>query len=808
MNNLVNIVGKARNERIGTSLLMMGYFVSSLAACLVGPLGTASASSSIQLMSVNNAGQQLNSGSFSPVVSEDGRYVAFTTGATNLVPSNAPANLSQVFVRDRFTSTTMLESVKPNGDFPRNAGGSLVLSPNGHYLAFTGSFAGDDGSLNVYVKDLQNGSITLASPRYTTNAPPFDGNMGGVQGVSNDGRFVVFQSSGGQFIPGVPDGYDKIYVRDLANQTYILASSNIAGEVADSSSFDASMSADGRYVMYGSVANNLDPNRPSFNGFPRPSDQYIKDLQTGTVRTVSTGPNGEYGNARSFAGTISPDGTHIVFSSVATNFGYSVSGFPNVYVKDITTGQLTFVTGGRNVPGTGVSSGSLSISGDNQHVLFIDAHNNDSVSVQDVMEWDQASGQLTMITIPPAPGTFPAPPHNVTTQALTFDGQAVFSSRTSNLVPNDTNGAGDIFFYGRLPDATPPTVSGSLVPAANSVGWNNTTVTVNWTATDADSPATTPAPTVVSTEGKNQVITSGPSCDPSNNCAIGSVTLNIDKTAPTLAIPVWANNPKPLSGTSSIATMTVTATDSLSGIAKAEYFIGNTDPGQGNGAAMNVGTIRINTDGTISADLSTSFGTDFTTPGRYAINVRTQDLAGNWSDVETDYLIVYDQTGPTDVTASKQIVPSADNGDNLPGIATSSKNDKANLDFDVSYTSTGNVAAGSYANLNYAIGNACKTHPENCLSTSFVATTVSPNSIDWLTLTNSNTVGTFQGKGTLTVNDHSAITTTSNPFKVVATIGSNNTAVMYIYAAGANPSTATPLYQLTISAHGNWVRIQ
>jgi hypothetical protein len=268
------------------------------------------------------------------------------------------------------------------------------------------------------------------------------------------------------------------------------------------------------------------------------------------------------------------------------------------------------------------------------------------------------------------------------------------------------------------------------------------------------------------------------------------------------------NNPKTLSGTGSNATMTLVGTDNLSGIAKAEYFIGDTDPGQGNGATMMVTNQRLNSDGTHSADIGTTFGTDFTIPGRYAINVRAQDKAGIWSDIATDYLVVFDQSGPTNVAGNKQIVPSSDNGDVLPGLATGGKNDKANLDFDVSYTPSGTVAAGSYATLDYAIGNACKNHPENCLTTTFVANTTSPNSIDWLVIANSNTTGTFQGKGTLVINDHGTSTTSLNPFRVTTNVGSPRTAVLNIYAVGADPATATPLYQLHVSANGGWVKIQ
>jgi len=608
-------------------------------------------------------------------------------------------------------------------------------------------------------------------------------------------------------MPGAGVGY-HVFARDTVNGTYINVNSDSDGNAGDGSGYDPTITADGRYVLFGSAATNLDPNRPIYPWYGI-KDLYIKDLVTGVTRLVSTGTNGQYSDQGSGAGVISANGQYMAFLSSSTNLGVPAGTYgPGLYLKNLSSGEVTLINNTKYIWNTSLSGGRISISSDGQKVAFVDAGDDSPRAIQNVLLWNKADNSTTTVTNASIAGQYPVYTHLLTNSALTDNGSVVFSSRESDLVPDDTNGLSDVFLYGKPFDSTPPTVVGTSIPAPNANGWNNTDVTVNWATTDPDSAATIPAPTPVTAEGTNQIITSDLSCDPTNNCAAGSVTLNIDKQAPTLAIPVWANNPKPLSGTNSTATMTITATDNLSGIQKAEYFIGSTDPGQGNGAVMNVSNLRTNSDDSLSADLSTTFGTNFTTPGRYAINVRSQDPAGNWSDIETDYLIVYDQSGPTDVAASKQVVPSAANGDNLPGIADSGKNDKANLGFDVSYTTSGAVAASSYVNLDYAIGNACESHPQNCLSTNFAATTIAPNSIDWLTITNSGTVGAFQGTGTLTINDHGAVTTTNNPFKVVATASGTRSAAIYLYAPGANPSTASPLYQLTISASGNWVKIQ
>jgi len=125
-------------------------------------------------------------------------------------------------------------------------------------------------------------------------------------------------------------------------------------------------------------------------------------------------------------------------------------------------------------------------------------------------------------------------------------------------------------------DSTPPVVTGQQSPAANTAGWNNSPVTVTWTATDDSGSATTPSPSVVSTEGANQSVTSGTSCDPSGNCATGTYSgINIDTTAPTTTVTgatdgsAYANNAAPtpscsdsdrLSGVATHATVSVTHT--------------------------------------------------------------------------------------------------------------------------------------------------------------------------------------------------------------------------------------------------------
>ncbi len=359
-------------------------------------------------------------------------------------------------------------------------------------------------------------------------------------------------------------------------------------------------------------------------------------------------------------------------------------------------------------------------------------------------------------------------------------------------------------------DDIKPLISYAQSPLANANGWNNTDVTVSFTCDDAFSLVFTCSPaSTVSTEGVNQAVL-GSALDNAGNVQTVNAAVNIDKTAPALGMFNWGNtNPKPLTAS---AALTVPATDATSGISRAEYFVGATDPGEGNGTVMTLANQQTSANGAVvSADLTASFGTNLAT-GSYDIHVRTQDKAGNWSTVGTGTLVVFDAAGPTDFTASKQAVP-VYGADILPGLLNANQNDKADLSFDALFTPAGTVDAASYLALDYSTGNGCDPvkHPAKCDSImTFNATTISPNAITLLTLSGANSsLGSFQGTGTLTING----VTTTNPFRIAGKDGSrttpatNDDVTLYIFAPGSTMASGTELYRLHITTGGNWLKI-
>ena len=148
------------------------------------------------------------------------------------------------------------------------------------------------------------------------------------------------------------DGLYDVYVKDLTTGDLTLASTSDVGVKGNGSSFEPSISADGTKVAFSSEATNLDP--ADTDGV---LDVYVKDLTTGDLALASTSDAGVKGNGSSFEPSISADGTKVAFSSVATNLDPAdTDGFADVYVKDLTTGDLALAsTSDAGVKGNGSS---------------------------------------------------------------------------------------------------------------------------------------------------------------------------------------------------------------------------------------------------------------------------------------------------------------------------------------------------------------------------------------------------------------------------------------------------------------------
>jgi Tol biopolymer transport system component len=282
-------------------------------------------------VSVSSRERQGNGASYDPSISADGRYVAFHSEASNLVPGDTNGR-GDIFVRDILEGRTILVSVS-SGELEGNGVSSAPsISADGRYVAFQSEasnlVAGDTNALpDVFVRDILKGRTT----RVSVSSGELEGNgASSAPSVSADGRYVAFHSEASNLVPGDTNGWGDIFVRDTAKGRTIRVSLSSAGGQANSDSFLPSISADGRYVAFGSYASTLVAG--DTNGW---GDIFVRDTAKGRTIRVSLSSEGGQGNLGSDWASISADGRYVAFSSEASNLvAGDTNGWGDIFVRD------------------------------------------------------------------------------------------------------------------------------------------------------------------------------------------------------------------------------------------------------------------------------------------------------------------------------------------------------------------------------------------------------------------------------------------------------------------------------------------
>lgn len=268
-----------------------------------------------ELVSVSTAGAQGNGYSIGPVISADGRYVAFESSSTNLVDAD---NLSQdVFVRDRSAGTTRLVSGGPYT--AQNS--TPAISADGRWVAYQRLHVSNP--FEVLMRDL----VTGGSVAVSVNALGSGGNDDSrFASVSADGRFIAFESRATNLAAGDTNGVSDVFVRDTLTASTELVSRASDGSLGNGGSFEPSISADGRFVAFHSEASNLETGDTN-----AAADVFVKDRWTGAIWRASRGSSGDEGAGSSIDASISSEGRRVVFTSTASNL---VAGDTNL-VTDV-----------------------------------------------------------------------------------------------------------------------------------------------------------------------------------------------------------------------------------------------------------------------------------------------------------------------------------------------------------------------------------------------------------------------------------------------------------------------------------------
>jgi Tol biopolymer transport system component len=322
-------------------------------------------------ISVSSTGGQANGHSGSPAISADGRYVAFHSAATNLVLGDTNGS-EDIFVHDRVTAETARVSVSTGGGQANGGSASPAISADGRYVAFhswaTNLVPGDtNGVDDIFVHDRVTGEtarVSVSSDGAQANSDSWS------PAISADGCYVAFHSRANNMVPGDTNNAWDIFVHDRATGATSRVSVSSAGAQSNGLSRSASISADGRYVAFSSTAANLVPG--DTNGL---DDIFVHDRATGETARVSVSSDGAQATGfsqGSFWPAISADGRHVAFSSTATNL---VPGDTNdvtdIFVHDRVTGETARVSVSFDgAQATGGESWWSSISADGRYVAF------------------------------------------------------------------------------------------------------------------------------------------------------------------------------------------------------------------------------------------------------------------------------------------------------------------------------------------------------------------------------------------------------------------------------------------------------
>jgi Tol biopolymer transport system component len=412
---------------------------------LSGANAPAWAAGATDRVSVGTNGIQGNHDSAAPAVSAGGRFVAFASDASNLVARDTNDD-TDVFVRDRRSGTTERVSVGRNGSQGNDESYAPSISADGRFVAFVSYadnlVAGDfNVSADVFVRDRRTGTTVRVSGGVGRSEADSNSLFAA---ISADGRFVVFVSHADNLVPGDTNDRADVFVIDgRTGRTERVSVARSGAQGNKDSLFPIAISAGGRFVAFPSDASNLVPG--DTNGV---ADVFVRDRRTGRTERVSVGQGGAQGNDISFAQAISADGRFVAFYSYARNLvPNDTNQSPDVFVRDRRTRTTERVSVARNGAQANDASYFAAISADGRYVTFHSPAANlvpgDTNGAGDVFVRDRRTRRTERVSV--ARNGAQANGSSVYS-AISADGRFVaFASDASNLVPGDTNASFDVF---------------------------------------------------------------------------------------------------------------------------------------------------------------------------------------------------------------------------------------------------------------------------------------------------------------------------------------------------------------------------
>lgn len=248
-------------------------------------------SNTIERVGLGSNGLEPNDHTWIGAVSDSGRFIAFVSAAANL--GTVDANQPQLYRRDRSLDVTALISHNASGALANAGVIDSAMTSDGRWVAFTSYatnlVAGDtNGNADLFVYDALADAVTRAS----VNASGFEANYGVGPNfdMSADGRWIAFDSPSSNLVPGVVNLVQQVYLLDRSSGAIQLVSASSSGQACGDSAQNAQVSSDGRFVLFDSFASDIDPR--DVDGL---QDAFLRDMSSGTTQMVSLSSAGDPG---------------------------------------------------------------------------------------------------------------------------------------------------------------------------------------------------------------------------------------------------------------------------------------------------------------------------------------------------------------------------------------------------------------------------------------------------------------------------------------------------------------------------------
>lgn len=327
-----------------------------------------------EMISVDPGGEPGGGTTYESDITPDGRYVVFESWAADLDLSSCSGNgTGDIYLRDRVTSITECISFHSDGITVSNGRSQYpAISGDGRYIAYTSvasNLVDDDtnGVSDIFVHDRQTGE----TKRVSVSSTGEEGNGRSVAlDISGDGRFVVFDSEASNLVPGDTNARWDVFVYDMQADSVRRISVTSSSEQGVRTSRFPRISADGNWAVFHSDSYNLKtvPGGGDFN-------PYIHNLTTGETESININNDGIAGNGRSIFAVVNGNGRFVAYQSQARNLDErdELNDW-NYFVRDRLEGTMQLVDvsseGEKSDPSPAAFNGRAAISDNGVFVAF------------------------------------------------------------------------------------------------------------------------------------------------------------------------------------------------------------------------------------------------------------------------------------------------------------------------------------------------------------------------------------------------------------------------------------------------------